>query len=127
MKGGGKIIGGIGAGVVFLLLYVHQYFLLFQTSYRLDHKQHSLNQKTENFRRLKFEVDQLKAPRLLEEHMRDLALDLSLPREINIVKIPSVEVRVPLKVHSVMPQPWTGRIMNWVGRWVDVAQAKENN
>lgn len=127
MKETGKIIGRVGILSSLLLFYVHQQFLLFQTSYDIDHKSHTLNRQTENFRRLKFEVDQLKAPRLLEEHMRDLKLDLSLPKEINVVKVPELRQSITIPVHEVPIQAFSDRVFNWLGRWIDVAQAKVDN
>ena len=124
MKGTGKIIGRIGILSSLLIFYVHQQFLLFHTSYALDHKTHHLSQKSESFRRLKFEVDQLKAPRLLEEHMRDLKLDLGLPKEINVVKVPEISQPVMIPVHEIPVLAFSDRVFNWLGRWVDVAQAK---
>ncbi len=128
MKGGFKVIRWVGIILLPLLLYVHQYFLLFHTSYQINDKQRLLNQRTENYRRLRFEVDQLRAPRLLEEHLKALRLDLSLPKEINVVKIPPAEqVKIPLQVREVAPQDWSGRLFSWMGRWVEVAQAKVEN
>ncbi|MSR77550.1 MAG: hypothetical protein EXS63_04925 [Candidatus Omnitrophica bacterium] len=127
MKGSGKIIVRVGIVASLMLLYVHQQFLLFHTSYAIDQKSHSLNDKTESFRRIKFEVDQLTAPRLLEEHMRDLKLDLSLPKEVNVVKIPDSYQSIIIPVHEVPLQQFSDRLYNWLGRWVDVAQAKVDN
>lgn len=124
MKGGIKIIRWIMLISLPLLFQVHQQFLLFSTSYQINQKQHSVGQKTETMRRLKFEVDQLKAPRLLEDQLKRLNLELSLPKEINVVKLPTEVERYPLTVKAMPREDWTLQFMNWVGRWVDVAQAK---
>ncbi len=124
MKGGIKIIRGIALLTLPLLFQVHQQYLLFATSYQINHKQHLVGQKTETMRRLKFEVDQLKAPRLLEDQLKRLNLELSLPKEINVVKLPSQVEHYPLTVKAMPREDWTMQLMNWVGRWVEVAQAK---
>lgn len=126
MKGIGKIIILIFGLAFFFVIYVRGQVALLAISYQMDTKAAKLDQMSEEYRRLKFEVDQLKAPRLLEEKMKQLSLKLTLPQEIRVIKMPA-----PLNSVSQgqMPgvEPFTGRLATFFGRWIDVAQAKTDN
>lgn len=123
MKGAGKIVLSVAAVSALLLIYVHEQFLLFQVSYHLNQKNSLQVKKSEDFRRLKFEVDQMKAPRLLEEQMAQLKLDLTLPKEVHVFKVPPKQiVSIPLKEMNV--QPISGHLTHLLGQWIDIAQAK---
>lgn len=128
MKGAGKIVLGISMIVALLLVYVHEQFLVFQVSYSLAKKSSRLAEKGETYRRIKYEVDQMKAPRLLEEKMSKLSLDLTLPKEVRVLKIPAPHTLPSMRLSDVpIQQPVSGRLMNLLGRWIDVAQAKTDN
>ena len=127
MKNLGKIILWIGIGSLPLLLYVHQQVALFHISYLLDDQASGLNKKSEAYRRLKFEVDQLKSPRFLEEKIKELSLNLALPQEIRVVRIPQ-SFRPSLNpVEPMSVSPISDKVLNFLGRWVDIAQAKTEN
>ncbi len=127
MKGTGKFLSGITLLSVLALFYIHAQFLLFQVSYRLSSKSQKLAQESESYRFLKFEVDQLKAPRLLEERMKQLELDLTLPKEVRIVRVPMLPAISDVAVKGVSLQPLSDGILDFLGRWVRVAQAKTDN
>ena len=125
MKDLGKVLLFIGMASVLPLLYVHEQVALVHISYRIDEQSSKLSKMAEEYRRLKFEVDQLKSPRFLEGKMKELSLDLTLPKEIRVVRIPpslqppAVPPLVPIST-GLVPE----RILNFLGRWVDIAQAK---
>jgi hypothetical protein len=128
MKSLSKVLIGFVFGVVLLLFYVHGQNALFHISYDIEDGSDKLTHLSEEYRRLKFEVDQLKAPRLLEDKLKSLSLDLALPQEIRVIRVEAPaafeNTLIPdLPIH----QPITNRFVNMLGHWVDVAQAKTDN
>ena len=126
MKGAGKIVLATAFFSSLMLVYVHEQMALFHISYELDAKSEKLSRLSEEYRKLKFEVDQLRAPRLLEGKLKELSLDLSLPKEVRVVKVPFSEPVVP--VRSMSGNAVQDHFLNFLGRWVNVApaQAKED-
>ena len=124
MKGCGKIILGVSAAAAFLLFYVHGQVALFRLSYAMDAQSKALAQRSEEYRRLKFEVDRLKAPLPLEEKMRKLSIDLTLPKEVRVVRIPAAALPEPRPVVPFASAPVPNGFLKFLGRWVDIAQAK---
>ena len=126
MKGAGKTILGVSIAVVFLLLYVHEQIALLHVSYTLEDKSEKILRLSEEYRNIKFELDQLKAPRLLEEKIKEMRLNLILPNEVRVLKTSAP----PLKessLKSVSASPMSDRFLHFLGRWVDIAQAKTDN
>ncbi len=121
----GKMIFGVGILTLALLLYVHEQVSLVRVSYQIDSKADKLSKMKEDYRQIKFEVDQLKAPRLLEEKMKSLSMDLTLPREIHVVRTPAL--KVPLPNQQVSTGSFSGNMFGFLGHWVEVAQAKTDN
>ena len=70
MKGIGKIIVGVMTISILLVLYVHEQVALLHVSYLLDSRVDKVTRLSEEYRQLKFEVEQLKAPKLVEEKMK---------------------------------------------------------
>jgi len=129
MKGSGQFLIPITLATFLFVLYVHEQIALFRISYEIDSKSESLARQTEDYRRLKFEVDQLKAPRLLEEKIKTLGLNLTTPKEVYVVRVP-VETTVAVQsepVESVSLKPFSDGLLDFLGRWVKVAQAKTEN
>lgn len=127
MKGIGKIVAVIFALSLFFVVYVREQIALLHVSYQIEAKSEKVAQLSEEYRRLRFEVDQLKAPRLLEEKMKQLSMDLTLPQEIRVVRTPvEVAAAQPLERVSLHPTLST-QFAHFVGRWIDVAQAKTEN
>jgi len=124
MKGTGKIILSTLLLTILALGYVHGQNAAIQLSYHINHKGDLLAEKTEFYRHLKYDVDQLKAPRLLEAKIDQLSLNLDVPREIRVIQVP------PQLVHSIIDQPdltvtpSNNRFGSFLGRWIGVAQAK---
>lgn len=126
MKGTGKfaLIFLVAAGL--LIIYVHAHVALFQVSYSIAKNNRVLNEKSEEYRHLKYEVDQLTAPGLLESRMKDFDLQLALPKEIKVIVLPSQDILsasmtdAPPVSMNVLSEGLTGLL----GHWVKVAQAK---
>lgn len=109
------------------VLYVHGQVALFKVSYDLNAKADELKEKSETFRRLNFEVEQLKAPRLLEEKMKRLELGLELPKDIQVIRVEPASVLEPaVPIADLSGQAAPGRF-DLLGRIIKVAQAKMDN
>ncbi|MCB9800484.1 MAG: hypothetical protein H6757_06985 [Candidatus Omnitrophica bacterium] len=125
MKGSGKIIVVSAVVATFLILYVHTQISLFRVSYQIDAKNKVHTRKIEEYRFLKYDVDQLKAPKALEEKMKVMKLDLTLPDDIQVVKVPFYrEASLPLGGRQAGVKSFSEQMMGFLGKWIDVAQAK---
>lgn len=128
MKGCGKIICGVLTVSSFLLLYVHGQTALFQLSYNIDKQSKVLARESEEYRRLKFEVEQMKAPLLLEGKMKEMSLELGLPKEVRVVRVGNAatlnEAPATTMPSDPLQTPSGGGLMRFLGRFVDIAQAK---
>ena len=125
MKDFGKILFFIGMASLLPLLYVREQIALFRISYLIDEQSSVLSKMSEEYRRLKFEVGQLKSPRFLEEKVKELSLNLTLPQEIRVVRMPSsFQVSAVPPLEPISTGLVSDRILNFLGRWMDIAQAK---
>ena len=122
MKGCGKILVGFSIVTLGLLLYVHERVEMLRVSYHIHQKSSVLSQKSEEFRRLKFEVTQLRSPQALERRLEQLSLPLTLPKEIKVVKIPQPVFGPAVEPLAIQRPP--GKLFDFVGQWIQVAQAR---
>jgi hypothetical protein len=117
-----KIIGFTSVMTCMMVLYVHGHVQIFQVSYHINSQEKILEETSKSFRELRYEVEQLKAPALLESKLKTLELDLNLPKEIEFISIPAMsEIILPQELpmeHTPSP------VFNFLGQWVKVAQAK---
>lgn len=127
MKGVGKIILWITAGSFIFLLYVHGQVALLHVSYQIDARNERLGRLAEEYRQLRFEVEQLKAPRLLDEKMKQMSLGLTLPQEIRVIRLPAASLAPDAALQQITTRPMAGRLADFLGRFIDVAQAKTDN
>jgi cell division protein FtsL len=128
MKGLGKIIIVIGFISGLFLLYVQGQISMLRVSYKIDLDSKKLARRSEEYRHLKFEVDQLKSPRRLEEKIKELELELTLPKEVRVVRVPYQASEEPsLVTESVELKPFSDGVLEFLGRWVKVAQAKTDS
>lgn len=127
MKGIGKTILFILGFSLFFVLYVRGQIALLHVSYQIDAKSDKVTELSEEYRRLRFEVEQLKAPRLLEEKMKQMRLDLTLPQEIRVVKVPLRDLVTPSFQNMAVQPTIATRLANFFGQFVEVAQAKTDN
>jgi len=124
MKGSGKLVMIVGVVSLCVLIYVHLNVSLFSISYRINQKSETLNERHENYRRLKFEVEQFKTPNQLAEQIEKHSFTLDAPKEIHVIKVP-----VPLEASMATLEqssyhPLSKGLFDFLGRWVKVAQAK---
>ncbi len=128
MKGLGKIIIVIGFVSGLFLLYVQGQISMLRVSYKIDLDSKKVARRSEEYRHLKFEVDQLKSPRRLEEKIKELELELTLPKEVRVVRVPYQASEKPsLVTESVELKPFSDGVLEFLGRWVKVAQAKTDS
>ena len=123
MRGAIKTILGITLLILPMLIHVHGRLALFRISYDLNDQTELLSRKQETYRMLKFEVDQLKAPALLEVRMKNYAMDLVLPKEVRVIQIPAMPLMEVNVVGRPPMNPLLGNISDFFGRWIGVAQA----
>jgi len=122
MKGLGKILFGCVILTAGLLLYVHERVEVLRVSYRIYDHSSELSKKGEEFRRLKFEVSQLRSPQVLERKLEELALPLTLPKEIKVLKVPAP---VTQELTGLLPvEPPSGNLFDFLGQWIQIAQAR---
>jgi len=124
MKGASRLILRTGFISLFFLLYVHINLSLFSLSYSIHQKSQELGKQAEDYRRLKFEVNSLKAPNRLAEEIKNHSLKLGLPSEVHVFEIPR-DMKIPLSsVDRQSIHPLSKGILDFFGQWVNVAQAK---
>ncbi len=125
MKGSGKIILWIAVLSSLLVLYVHAQTQLFRVSYTLDREVKERNLLLDRQGKLKYELDQMKAPRLLEEKLSRLQFDLTLPAEIRVIRLaPPVLPQLKIDAGRFAEKPVSQKFSDFFERWVKVAQAK---
>lgn len=123
VKGLGKILFGYALLTSFLLLYVHERVEMLRVSYRIYAKASRLSEQTEEFRRLKFEVSHLRSPQHLEKRLSELSIPLTLPKQIQVLRVPAPP-RPELSLEPLRMESPSGRLFDFLGRWVQVAQAR---
>ena len=122
MKGVGKLLTGIMIITAGLLLYVHERVEMLRVSYRIYKTSTQLSERSEEYRRLKFEVTQLRSPQALEKRLQETKLALTLPKQIKVLRVPQ-----PLAAPSLETLPLRTPHSNpfdFVGQWIQVAQAR---
>lgn len=125
MKGSGKVLSLISIVTCMMLVYVHFQVASVIVSFELNETSRNLATKQELLRRLQFNVDQLKAPRLLEEKMKKNELTLGLPNKIQVVEIPSLpEMALSMKPDATDTASYASAISKFFGRFIQTAQAK---
>lgn len=124
MRGAGKFIFSVGSVSVLMLLYVHLNVSLFSFSYGINQKSKRFDQRNKDYRQLKYEVEVLKAPYRLAAEIRQRNLELDLPKEIRVVKVPVPQTLDMETFNTVTPHPLSKGFLDYLGRWVKVAQAK---
>lgn len=123
MKGTGKILLVFILATGSLLLYVHEQVEMLRVSYRIHSKSSSLSKRTEEYRRLKYDVTRLRSPEVLEKRLQELDLGLTLPKEIKTLRVQPPVFQPELSQAPVSATP-VDQFFNFLGQWVQVAQAR---
>ncbi|MFA5160286.1 MAG: hypothetical protein WC484_07280 [Candidatus Omnitrophota bacterium] len=125
MKGSGKILVSIAALTCSLLFYVHLQVASVLVSFDIHKSSRIFAEKQELLHRLQFKVDQLRAPRLLEEKMKHHDMGLALPNKIQVVEVPPVPgLAISVASEQKVTHTFSSRVTNFLGRWIQTAQAK---
>jgi hypothetical protein len=125
MKGSGKILILLAALTCAMLFYVHLQVASVLVSFDLHKSSRALAEKQELLHRFQFKVDQLRAPRLLEQKMKRHELGLALPNKIQVVEVPPVpELVFPVAQEKKTPRTFSSEVSSFLGRWIQTAQAK---
>ena len=122
MRGLGKLIFGFAILTSALLIYVHERVEVLRVSYRINDTSSLLAQRSEEYRRLKYEVTQLRSPQNLEKNLEKLSLSLTLPKEIQVLRVPASIARP--QVNPISMHPASHNLFDFLGQWIQVAQAR---
>ncbi|OGX11425.1 MAG: hypothetical protein A2351_08950 [Omnitrophica bacterium RIFOXYB12_FULL_50_7] len=125
MKGSGKILILIATLTCSMLFFVHLQVSSVLVSFDIHKSSRVLAEKQELLRRFQFKVDQLRAPRLLEEKMKRHDMGLALPNKIQVVEVPPVsELVIPVASEQKVTRTFSSEVTSFLGRWIQTAQAK---
>ena len=122
MKGLGKVLASFCLVTAIFLLYVQERVEMLRISYRIYQTSGQVSNKGEAYRKLEYQVAQLRSPESLEKRLTELPLPLALPKEIKVLRVPQEPAelhREPLPVR--VP---THSLFHFLGEWVQVAQAR---
>ena len=108
-----------------MVFYVHLQVASVLVSFDIHNSSRRLAEKEELLRRFQYKVDQLRAPRLLEEKMKRHDMGLALPNKVQVVEVPPVaEVVIPIAQHPKVVRTFSSEVSSFLGRWIQTAQAK---
>ena len=125
MKGSGKILILIAALTCAMLFYVHLQIASVLVSFDIHKSSRAVAEKQELLHRFQFKVDQLRAPRLLEEKMKRHDMGLALPNKVQVVEVPVVpELVIPVASEQKVSRTFSSEVSSFLGRWIQTAQAK---
>ena len=125
MKGSGKILILIAIVACAMLFYVHLQVASVLVSFDIHKSSRALAEKQELLRRFQFKVDQLRAPRFLEEKMKRHDMGLALPNKVQVVEVPSVpQLVIPVAPEQKVSRTLSSEVSSFLGRWIQTAQAK---
>ena len=110
-------------GTLLLLLYVHEQIVVFQVSYSIEKKEREVARLSENYKTAKFNLARLRSPQALNERMKKMSLDLTMPTDQEIVKILKPKsTGLPSMKTTFEQQPF--RFLSF-GHFIKEAQAKD--
>jgi cell division protein FtsL len=125
MKGSGKILVLIAILTCAMLFYVHLQVASVLVSFDIHKSSRAFAEKQELLRKFQFKVDQLRAPRLLEEKMKRHDMGLAIPSKIQVVEVPPVsEIVIPGTPEPKVARTLSSKVTSFLGRWIQTAQAK---
>ncbi len=125
MKGSGKILILIAVFACAMLFYVHLQVASVLISFDIHKSSRAAAGKQELLHRFQYKIDQLRAPRLLEEKMKRHDMGLALPGKIQVVEVPGMPNLAILPAQrQKAPRTFSAEVSNFLGRWIQTAQAK---
>jgi cell division protein FtsL len=125
MKGSGKILVFIAVLTCAMIFYVHLQVASVLVSFDIHESSRRFAEKQELLRRFQYKVDQLRAPRLLEEKMKRHDMGLALPNKVQVVEVPPApEIVMPMPQNQKVVRTFSSEVSTFLGRWIQTAQAK---
>ena len=108
-----------------MLFYVHLQVASVLVSLDLHRSSRQVAEKQELLRRFQYKVDQLRAPRLLEEKMMRHDMGLALPNKVQVVEVPAAaDIVIPMAPAQKVVRTFSSEVSSFLGRWIQTAQAK---
>lgn len=108
-----------------LLFYVHIQAEIFRVSYSIEKKDRELAELSEKYKISRYSVTQLKSPNYLNEQLKKNSMELIVPKDTEILKIP-VPKSIPVAVETVSGAPVKSQLLSLSGL-VKEAQAKTSS
>ena len=126
MKGTGRIIIGIFSVCSLVMIYVHLQVSTFLASYEIDRAAAKIYSSNEQLRKLKFEMEQFKAPHLLEGQVRQYEMKLAIPKMVYRIPLSFDEIQAHSMNLPTATQPAGAPqlLRQFLGSWIQVAHAK---
>ena len=126
MKGTGRVIFGILGVCSLVMIYVHLQVITFLASYQIDRANSKIYVSNEQLQKLKFELEQYKAPHLLEGRLRQYEMNLDIPKMVYRVPhsfdtIQNASVNLSATTQAASAPQFLRQILN---SWIQVAHAK---
>ena len=115
-----KVLRNLVLSTFLLLFYVHEQVSVLQVSYAIEKKERELARLNESYKIEKFNVLRLRSPQALNQRMKQLSLDLTVPTDQKVIK-----VLKPQTIPVEEPVSWRAPIqfMSWL-HMIKEAQAK---
>lgn len=110
-------------GILLLLLYVHEQVSNLQVSYSIEKKEREMARLSEHYKIAKFRVARLRSPNVLNQRMKELSLDLTIPTDQEVVKV--LRLRT-ISADSKLSRPAPFRFASWL-HVMREAQAKTSS
>lgn len=111
-------------GTILLLFYVHEQIAIFQVSYSIEKKERQVARLAEEYKTAKFRVACLRSPDVLSKRMKELSLDLTTPRDREVIKIAKPQLISEQATKATLPAPF--RFQSWL-HLIKEAQAKTSS
>ncbi len=129
MRGTGRIILGIFGFTSLVMFYVHLQVVTFLASYEIHSVSEKIHTSTEQFRKLKFEVDRYKAPHLLEGRIREYEMKLALPEMVYRVpqSVSGMGARLAASPEMTKAVGFPQFLQQAFNSWIQVAHAKSDS
>ena len=115
-----KVLRNLVLSTFLLLFYVHEQVSVLQVSYSIEKKERELARLNEAYKIAKFNVLRLRSPQALNQRMKQLSLDLTVPTDQKVIKVLKLQT-IPVEE----PVSWRAPIqfMSWL-HMIKEAQAK---
>ncbi|MBU1863111.1 MAG: hypothetical protein KKH94_05575 [Candidatus Omnitrophica bacterium] len=114
MKHLGKYIVGLCIVTIGMLFYVHQQITVLRYSYTINNKEERLATLIDTHKNLTFQLASLKSPATVEQKLRAADINLVIPHEIRIVKVPVADIE-PIQMVKANSTPQGSNVLRALG------------